>query len=190
MEATAVERQRVGTQQSHMFWGIIFFLISEAFLFGALFTTYYYLRVEAAVWPPAHPAAGLATMNTFFLLASSGTIWWATRAIRKGSEKGLALGLLATFLLGSTFLGITAWEWGHEPFRPWTHAYGSIFFTLTGFHALHVFGGVMLMSALLARTLRHRFSAQHFQAVEVGSMYWHFVDFIWLFVFSTIFIVR
>jgi cytochrome c oxidase subunit 3 len=110
--------------------------------------------------------------------------------IKKGREKGLFIGLLVTVLLGASFLGITGWEWLHESFRPWTNAYGSIFFLLTGVHALHVFGGVLLMLALLARTARHRFTAGNSVGVEIGSLYWHFIDLIWLLVFTTIFIVR
>jgi len=172
--------------------GVILFLISEAFLFGALFTSYYYLRAGTASWPPAgvHLETGLTSVNTLFLLASSVTIWWAGNAIRKGREKRLAAGLAATILLGSVFLGITVWGWTHEAFRPWTHAYGSIFYTLTGFHALHVFSGVLLMLALLARTLRHRFSSTSFVAVEASSLYWHFVDAIWVLVFVSLFIIR
>jgi heme/copper-type cytochrome/quinol oxidase subunit 3 len=117
-------------------------------------------------------------------------IWQAGRFIRKGNEKGLSATLSVTVFLGLTFLGITLFEWTHETFRPWTSAYGSIFYTLTGFHALHVFGGVLLMLALLGRTLRHRFSSSRFLAIEVGSLYWHFVDFIWIIVFTTLFIVR
>jgi cytochrome c oxidase subunit 3 len=108
----------------------------------------------------------------------------------KGNEKGLALGLGITLLLGLTFLGVTVFEWSHEPFRPWTNAYGSIFYTLTGFHALHVFGGVLLLAALLTRTLRHRIGIGKSIGVEVGSYYWHFVDFIWIIVFTTVFVVR
>jgi cytochrome c oxidase subunit 3 len=188
VEASGITQEK--TVASPMRLGMILFLVSEAFLFGSLFWTYYYLRALTPGWPPQHPSVTLASINTVFLLASSGTIWSGIQAIRRGNEKGLFGGLLATFLLGSAFLGITAWEWTHEAFRPWTDAYGSIFYTLTGFHALHVFGGVMLMLALLARTVRHRFSADSFLAVNVGSLYWHFVDFIWILVFSTIFIIR
>jgi cytochrome c oxidase subunit III len=170
--------------------GMILFLISETFLFGSLFWAYYYLRAQTPGWPPEHPSITLVSINTFLLLASSGTILWGIRAIRRGKEKGLFIGILLTLILGTAFLGITAWEWTNETFRPWTNAYGSIFFTLTGFHALHVFGGVVLMLALLMRTIRHRFSAERFVAVEVGSLYWHFVDFVWILVFVTIFIIR
>jgi heme/copper-type cytochrome/quinol oxidase subunit 3 len=192
VEASSIQQERVSARQTTSFMGMVFFLISEAFLFGSLFWTYYYLRAKSPVWPPetVYLDLTLASINTFFLLASSGTIWWAGRSIRKGRKNGLALGLMATLLLGSTFLGITAWEWTHETFTPWSHAYGSIFFTLTGFHALHVFAGVLLMITLLNRTLKGLFTSRSYVAVEVGSLYWHFVDFIWIFVFSTIFIIR
>ena len=188
MTVPAVEIERA--RWSPMRVGMVLFLVSEAFLFGALFWTYYYLRGLTPGWPPHSPPATLAVVNTVVLLASSGAIWLGVRAIRKGKEKGLFICLLATIVLGIAFLGVTAWEWTHEDFSPWTDAYGSTFYTLTGFHALHVFGGVLLMLALLARTARHRFAAGGFTAVEVGSLYWHFVDFIWILVFTLVFIIR
>lgn len=177
-------------RSSPMRMGVAFFLTSEAFLFGSLFWAYYYLRAMTPNWPVHYPSAALPAINTVFLLASSGTIWLGTRAIRKGNERGLSAALMVTAILGATFLGITFWEWAHESFRPWTDAYGSIFFTLTGVHALHVFGGVVLMLALFIRTVRGRVSADNSVAVDVGSLYWHFVDIIWLLVLTTVFIVR
>ncbi len=186
--ASPVRQIEAGRQQ----FGLVLFLISEVFLFGSLFWTYYYLRVETPVWPPKGVELDmtLAIINTVILLSSSLTIWFGGQAIRKGNRSGLAWGLVATMVLALTFLGITIFEWTHETFRPWTSAYGSIFYTLTGFHALHVFGGVVLMLSLLARTLRGRFTAANSRTVEIGSLYWHFVDFIWLIVFTTLFIVR
>ena len=190
MEAARIEQTRVSQSPNRL--GMILFIISETFLFGALFWTYYYLRATTSVWPPQGVTLDTpyASVMTAILLVSSSTTWWQVEPYVGGSENGLARGLIATILLGSAFLGMTVWEWLHESFQPWTHAYGSIFFTLTGFHALHVFVGVMIMLVLLIRTIRHRFSSQRFLAVEVGSLYWHFVDIVWLFVFSTIFIVR
>jgi cytochrome c oxidase subunit 3 len=172
--------------------GMIFFLVSELFLFGSLFWTYFYLRVETAVWPPAgiKPDTILAGVNTLFLLAGSGVIMWAVNGLRKGKEGRLAIGLGVTALLGIVFLGITGWEWAHEAFKPWTHAYGSIFFTLTGFHALHVLGGVVFMLILFGQTLRHKYSLTDYTPVEIGSLYWHFIDFIWVMVFISIFIIK
>ena len=179
-------------QPSKNYFGMVMFLISEAFLFGSLFWTYYYLRATTPVWPPAgvKPDLMLASINTILLLSSSAVIWWAVRSIRQGNQKALAASLMITMALGTIFLGITIFEWIQAPFRPWTHAYGSIFYTLTGFHALHVFCGILLMAALLTRTLKGRFSATNFKAVEIGSLYWHFVDLIWILVFVTVFIVK
>ena len=190
VNAAAIEKPEEA--RSNVYFGMVLFLISEAFLFGSLFWTYYYLRATTAVWPPAGvtPDLGLASVNTFLLLSSSAVIWWAGRAIRQGNQKGLVTGLVVTMALGLIFLGITIFEWTHESFRPWTHAYGSIFYTLTGFHALHVLAGLVLMLTLLTRSLKGRFSAANFKAVEVGSLYWHFVDFIWIIVFTTLFIVK
>ena len=170
--------------------GIILFIISEAFLFGSLFWTYYYLRAWTPGWPPEHPDPVLASINTVVLLPSSYYISRAVSAIQRGNTKGLATWLVVTLSAGVIFLGITVFEWTHESFVPSTNAYGSIFFTLTGFHALHVFGGVLLMAALLNRTLKQRFSAERHVGVEIGSYYWHFVDLVWVFVFATIFIIR
>jgi cytochrome c oxidase subunit 3 len=113
--------------------GMIFFLISEAFLFGALFWTYYYLRAQTLIWPPAGVQldSPLAIVNTVLLLSSSASVWWAGRQVRQGKLNGLATGLMITIGLGVAFLGITGWEWTHETFRPWTDAYGSIFYLMT-----------------------------------------------------------
>ena len=185
-------RESPAVQPSKNYFGMLMFLISEAFLFGSLFWTYYYLRATTQVWPPAgvKPDLMLASINTLLLLSSSAAIWLAGRSIRRGNQKALATGLMITMALATIFLGITIFEWIQAPFRPWTHAYGSIFYTLTGFHALHVFCGILLMAALLTRTLKGRFSAANFKAVEIGSLYWHFVDLIWILVFVSIFIVK
>ncbi|MFQ5814651.1 MAG: heme-copper oxidase subunit III [Anaerolineae bacterium] len=178
--------------QTAVYLGMALFIISEAFLFGSLFWTYYYLRDNTPVWPPEGVDLNtvLVSVNTAVLLSSSLTMLWAARAIRQGSREGLVAGLVATLLLGATFLSISVWEWSHQEFRPWDHAYGSIFYTLTGFHGAHVLGGLLILLVLLIRALRRRFSAQRYLAVEVGGLYWHFVDFIWIFVFSSIFVIR
>ena len=172
--------------------GMLVFLASEVFLFGSLFFTYYYLRMNNPVWPPAgvHLDTTLAVINTAILLSSSIVVWLAARFMRKGNISGMAAALLSTSVLGFAFLGITIWEWTHETFQPWTSAYGSIFYTMTGFHALHVLGGVLLMLALFIRARRGRYSAGNFTAVEVGSLYWHYVDVVWILVFTTLFLIR
>jgi cytochrome c oxidase subunit 3 len=192
MQTPQAKQEQEGTRRTPMFTGMVLFIISEAFLFGSLFWSYYYLRATTQVWPPAgaNIERTLAITNTILLPASSAAIWFATTAIRKGNRRALITGLIATLTLGSAFLGITIWEWMHEPFTPWSHAYGSIFFTLTGFHALHVFAGILVMTALLIRSARGLYTSTNYQAIDTSSLYWHFVDFIWLFVFASVFIVK
>ncbi len=172
--------------------GMLFFLVSEIFLFGSLFFSYFYLKINNSVWPPAgaKPDTVLAGINTAILLSSSLVVYIASRLIRRNRISPAASVLLLTALMGSTFLGITIWEWTHESFLPWNSAYGAIFYTLTGFHALHVFGGVMMLLALFIRTARGRYSQTNHNAIEVGSLYWHYVDAIWILVFLTLFIIR
>ncbi|MDP2951921.1 MAG: cytochrome c oxidase subunit 3 [Chloroflexota bacterium] len=176
---------------ANAYLGMLLFLVSEAFLFSALFVTYFYLRTYTPVWPPqgVHLEITLVSFNTLVLLVSSGTMQWAISAWRRGNQRVALAALLTTMLLGSTFLAIKGWEWYHEPFRPWDHAYGSIFYTLTGFHALHVLGGIFILGALLIRTSRLR-SLGHPLAVEMAGVYWHFVDMVWLFVFGSVFLLR
>ena len=171
--------------------GVILFLISEFFLFGALFFVYYYLRIVSTTWPPPDVQLSMVRpiVNTILLLSSSFTMAASIRAWRKNDISSMARFLGITIGLGVAFLGITIWEWTAESFRPWSHAYGSIFYTLTGFHALHVFGGVVLMLALVTRARRRGITlASH--SIEVASWYWHYVDAIWILVFTTLFIVR
>lgn len=171
--------------------GIVIFLISEFFLFGALFFVYYFLRVTSATWPPAdvHLSMIRPILNTGILLTSSVTMALAVKAWRQANSRLMYRLLVITAALGVAFLGITFWEWTSETFRPWSHAYGSIFFTLTGFHALHVFGGVLLLAVLSKRARKGLLNAPS-RVIEMGSWYWHYVDIIWIMVFTTLFIVR
>ncbi|MBI4300004.1 MAG: heme-copper oxidase subunit III [Chloroflexi bacterium] len=174
------------------YFGMLLFLVSESFLFGALFWAYYYLKVKSPVWPPegVHLETALVSANTAILLISAASMQAAILAIRKGHRKRLMLALAITILLGSAFLAIKGWEWVHSDFRPWDHAYGSIYFTITGFHGIHVLGGILLLGALLVRAGRGLFDARRHLAIEVAGLYWHYVDLVWIAVFATIFIIR
>jgi len=173
--------------------GMALFLLSEAFLFGSLFIIYYYLRSHApGLWPPEGVELHFAfsSANTLILLSSSVALHLGIRAIRRDDRRGLASALLLTILLGSVFLAVKLYEWSSNSFGPWDHAYGSIYYTLTGFHALHVFAGLGILGALLTRAWAGRFSARHHLAVELGGLYWHFVDVVWLAVYTTLYLVR
>ena len=125
------------------------------------------------------------------LLASSVPVHWAEASIKKGNQVGLRLGLLAGFLLGAVFLFITlVVEWPEQlhEFSPTTNVYGSLFFTITGFHAMHVLVGLAMSLWAQVRAWKGAFDADRHVTIQNFTMYWHFVDVVWIFVFATIYL--
>jgi cytochrome c oxidase subunit 3 len=174
-------------------WAVILFISSEAFFFGALFTTYFYLRARVPEWEPVfgHKPGweGLPLINTVILLASSVTMQFAVNAIKKGDRVGLRNWLIPTIVLGAIFLIGQGYEYTRLGFLPRDGIFAGVFFTLTGFHGAHVTGGVIMNSLVLFRTLKGHFTARRHLAVEAASIYWHFVDVVWIGLFVTIYIV-
>ena len=171
-------------------WGMMALIINEASFFAYLIFTYFYLGSMAHTpWPPpGPPELRLVLPNTFILLASSGTMWWAEHELKNGEHLRFRLGLLATFILGTVFIIIQAIEWSGKGFVPQANAYGSLFFTITGFHGAHVLVGLLFIAVSLARALRGHFTAERHLAVTNAAMYWHFVDAVWLAVFMSLYI--
>jgi cytochrome c oxidase subunit 3 len=176
--------------------GILLFIVSEVMLFGSFFAAYFFIRVVANVgpWPPEGlelPKA-VAGVNTAILVSSSFTIHWALESIRRDNRRGLILGLAATFLLGATFLFIQINEYAHIGFAPHTNAFGSVFYGLTGLHGAHVTVGLLLLAFANIRVWRGHFSKEPKKhlGVEVSGIYWHFVDVMWIIVFTTVYILR
>lgn len=173
-------------------WGTILFIATEAMLFGALISSYIYLRYNATVWPLGDiepPELTLAIPATIVLLASSGLAHLAESRIRKGDETGLRWALVGTIGLGLCFLAIQVTEYAGSSFTPLTNAYGSIFFGVTGFHGLHVLVGVaMLTSVVTAARRPGRFTPERHIPVRTTVMYWHFVDVVWIVVFTTLYL--
>ena len=175
--------------------GILLFIVSEVMLFGAFFASYFFLRVVSneGPWPPEGfelPVA-IAGVNTAILVSSSYTIHWALESIRKGNRRGLQLGLMATWLLGAAFLFIQLNEYIHIGFSARDGAFGSIFYGLTGLHGAHVTVGLILLAFANIRAWRGHFGphAKDHLGVEVAGIYWHFVDVMWLIVFTTVYVL-
>ncbi|MBA2683643.1 MAG: heme-copper oxidase subunit III [Gemmatimonadaceae bacterium] len=170
-------------------WGMVGLIMTEASLFTFLLFSYYYLGSLSPQWPPvARPELTLSGPNTMILLASSGTMWWGEAGIRRGSRGRLISGLVLTFILGAVFLSIQMIEYHKTKFLPQSHAYGSVFYTITGFHGAHVAIGLLMVLFVLARALCGHFTPARHLAIKNAAMYWHFVDIVWLFVFITIYI--
>ncbi|MGZ5419012.1 MAG: cytochrome c oxidase subunit 3 [Solirubrobacterales bacterium] len=175
--------------------GILIFIITEAMLFGAFFAAYFFIRVVAneGPWPPNGfelPVA-VAGVNTAILISSSFTVHWALESVRRGNRRGMQAGLATTLLLGATFLFIQLNEYVHIGFSARDGAFGSIFYGLTGLHGAHVFVGLTLLAFANVRAWRGHFgpNALDHLGVEVSGIYWHFVDVMWIIVFTTVYIL-
>jgi heme/copper-type cytochrome/quinol oxidase subunit 3 len=190
---TAVARRlpldSVGTSAPGAY-GMLLLILTEASLFGYLLFSYFYLASMArGPWPPAGmPELRLALPNTGILLLSSGAMWWAETGIRRGQRGRLLVGLALALGLGLVFLGIQLVEYRHQPFGPSTDAYGSLFFTITGFHGAHVAVGLLMIAVVALRAGLGHFSASRHLAVTNVAWYWHFVDAVWLVVFTSLYL--
>lgn len=191
------EEHEEGSAQSRSFgwYGMVFFLASEAVFFANLIASYLYLRVRAGQWPPL-PYGGqiqldktIPIINTIILLSSSFPMHWAARGITKGNKRQLTLGLFATALLGAIFLSGQAYEYTHAGFGPQTGIFGSVFFTLTGFHGAHVTGGVLFLLVCWFRSTRGHFSKESHFPINAVEMYWHFVDAVWVVLFTVLYLL-
>ncbi len=173
--------------------GTVVWLASELMFFSGLFAAYFTLRATArGAWPPegVELEARLAGIFTLLLVASSGTIQLGVRALEAGDRRRFRVWLVVTMVLAVLFLGNQAREWSEATFSVSSHPFGSAFYLMTGFHGLHVAGGVAAMAVLFGRARSPRFGADDVPAVEVVSFYWHFVDVVWIALFATLFILK
>jgi cytochrome c oxidase subunit 3 len=162
--------------------------------FSGLFAVYFTLReLHVGPWPPEGDELEWhrALVFTALLVLSSGTMQMAVRAIARNDKKHFRLWVAATMVLGIAFL-FNQWalEWPEVPFSVSSDAFGSLFFTMTGFHGAHVTGGILAMSVILARSGASRFGSEDLPSVEVVSYYWHFVDVVWVLMFGVLFFLK
>ena len=172
--------------------GMLLFIISEVMIFGAFFTAYFFIRVaQGDPWPApgTHLPVPVAFVNTLILVSSSFTLHWAQTSIKKGNRFALKAGILTTFLLGCTFLFIQINEYANIGFAPQDHAQQTIFYSLTGLHGAHVTIGLILLLIVTVRAFRGHFSPEEHRGVEIPGIYWHFVDIMWIVVFTTVYVI-
>jgi cytochrome c oxidase subunit III len=172
--------------------GMLLFIISEVMVFGAFFTAYFFIRVvSGAEWPAEGmelPKA-IAGVNTAILLSSSLTMHWALESIKHGNRRGLQAGIATTMLMGATFLFIQINEYVHVGFAPQDSAQATIFYGLTGLHGAHVFVGLTLLLVVTIRAFRGHFTPEEHRGVEVPGIYWHFVDVMWVIVYTSVYLI-
>ena len=174
-------------------WGMVFFIFSEIMFFSGLIAAYLALRQDTLVWAPGNGAEPLGAelrpiFFTFVLLGSSIPMQIAAVAIRSGNRRLLQWGMLVTILLGGAFLINQGLEWAAADFGIGDGPYGATFYLLTGFHGAHVLGGLLFICVLWARALIGHFDAHRNTAVEAAAMYWHFVDVVWIALFTLLFV--
>jgi cytochrome c oxidase subunit III len=172
--------------------GMFLFIASEVMLFGAFFTAYFFVRVTAGTpWPtpPFHLPVYVAGINTAILVTSSFTVHWALQSIKRDNHAGLKAGLVLTFLMGLTFLLTQILEYSRIGFAPKDGAFPTVFYCLTGLHGAHVFVGLTLLAFATTRAFRGHYSAAHHHGVEIPGIYWHFVDVMWIVVYTTVYII-
>jgi cytochrome c oxidase subunit 3 len=183
--------------------GMLLFIGSEIMFFAGLFGAYFNTRATALAlgqaWPPEglehviEPGA-IPIVATSLLVLSSFTMQWGVWRIRRGDRRGMNRAIGLTLLLGIVFLGLQVYDYielvSHYGFGINSGIYGSLFYTMTGFHGAHVFGGVVGISVILLRGLAGQFSARHHIAVEAVSAYWHFVDVVWIGLFFVLYFLK
>jgi cytochrome c oxidase subunit 3 len=172
------------------YWGVATLVASEAALFSYLLFAYYYTGATAQRgWLlESRPDLGLALPNTILLLASSGAAWIGERGVLRQQRTQALLGFAAAFIMGTVFVLVQWFEWKVKTFSIGTSSYASLYFVTTGFHIAHVIAGLLVLLALFAWTALDYFSPRRRLTVSAGVLYWHFVDIVWLFVFTTYYI--
>ena len=182
----------VGSAGEHAggWWGVLALVVTEAALFGYLLFAYLYLASQSAQrWPPEGlPKLGIGGLNTAFLLSSSVFVWLAGLLVRH-ARRWLAFAMLAIAIaLGVAFVAIQFGEWRERPYGIASNLYGSLYFTITGFHIAHVIAGLVMLSCLALWTALGYFDGRRDAALTIGGLYWHFVDVVWLFIFSVLYL--
>ena len=183
---------RRNTRFGNGFLGVIFFLCSEVALFGALIFAYLYLRRSLGTWPPPgipRLEVVLPAINTVVLITSGFFCHYAYTAIKRGRQRLFMVLLLLTIVFGAAFLGGQAYEYKHLQTAINHDIFGATFFTLTGLHGAHVSLGVLALIAVFMLGLRGRWTRDHNFAVHGVTLYWHFVDAVWVILFAIFYLV-
>ena len=192
---TAVELtrdERVVRQTSGPVLGMVVFVASEAMFFATFFGAYFTIYSVNPVWPPAgfpRLEPGLATVLTVLLVASSVTLQIGVRAIRRDQTGAMLVWLGLTILLGAGFLGLQLYDYSLLGFGVRDGIFGSLFYVMTGLHMAHVFGGVVFLVLILVQGLGGQLTHAHHDSMEAGSIYWHFVDVVWICLFTTFYVI-
>jgi cytochrome c oxidase subunit 3 len=172
--------------------GMVVFVASEAMFFATFFGAYFTIYSVNPVWPPAgfpRLKPELATVLTVVLVTSSLTLQLGVRTIRRDRAPLLLVWVGLTILLGATFLGLQLYDYSLLEFSVRDGIFGSLFYVMTGLHMAHVFGGVVFLVLVLLQGLGGQLSDASHDSLEAGAIYWHFVDVVWICLFTTFYVL-
>jgi len=175
--------------------GIWCFLATEVLLFGALFTAYTIFRVsDPRMFLTEHLKLNriFGAVNTIVLICSSLSVALGIAAIRQGKQRMLRICLILTLVLAATFLGVKYAEYSEHIALgelPGTNNFFSLYYMMTGLHAIHVCGGMAALGTMLVMAYRGKFSAEYNTPVEITGLYWHFVDLVWIYLFPLLYLI-
>jgi cytochrome c oxidase subunit III len=175
-----------------LWWGFIGLVVIEAAVFASFIATYLYLKAGSVSWPPAPhspPELLLPTLNTAILIASSFVVHWGDKGIRVGDDRKLKIAMLGAVVMGTAFLVLKYVEYHDSEYWWDSHAYGSIIWTMIGFHSAHVAAVVLKAVVVDVLAFRGYFNKHRRLGAEVNGVYWHFVVVIWIPLYLTIYIV-
>ncbi len=170
-------------------WGMVVLITTEAMVFVALLSAYFFVRAGASVWPPPgipEPELHRSVLFTFVLIGSSVPIFWMEHALGRGHMRQVAVSMAIAFAMGAAFLVNTAYDFLHMEFSIHDTAYGSLFWVIIGLHAIHVLIGLLMSATVQVKVWTGRVTPEHHVTPEVFALYWHFVDGVWIFVFSSL----
>ncbi|HEY5048461.1 MAG TPA: cytochrome c oxidase subunit 3 [Rhizomicrobium sp.] len=171
-------------------WGMLCLIATESSLFVYLLFSYAFFAVRFGPgWlPVAHPSLKLALPDTIILLSSSAVIWWAEKGAKTGRRRQHLIGVAATMAMGLVFLIVQALEWKSKTYSITSSSYGSLYFTITGLHMAHVIVGMVILGVVFAWSAAGKFTPRRHTPVLISSTYWHFVDAVWVVVFTTLYL--
>jgi cytochrome c oxidase subunit 3/cytochrome o ubiquinol oxidase subunit 3 len=194
VETDTIDQHPTNTGISNEKLGMWVFLGSECLLFGGLISTYMLYRDNAVQGPTPHELYNIpfTSISSFVLLMSSLTMVLAVSALQRGEERRMRTWLFATAILGATFLSGQLYEFTsfvREGMGFTTNTSSSAFYALTGFHGAHVTIGIIMLLSALVMSLRGRLGHRRAEAVEIVGLYWHFVDIVWIIIFTVVYLV-
>jgi heme/copper-type cytochrome/quinol oxidase subunit 3 len=172
-------------------WGMVVLIATEATVFLGLLGSYFYLRAGSAEWPQGGiklPELLDISIFTVVLLGSTFPVLWAESAVERGRVGHMRVALFVAWLMGAAFLAHQIWEYAHLDFGIRDNAYASIFLVTTGLHGLHVLAGLLISAVVQLKARLGQFTADRHLTVSVFALYWHFVDVVWVFVFSSLYL--